>query len=789
MKNIEKNTLKFITIEKDLPESFSLKQLSLEWILSLIGIISFVSLLSLSFSINNIQYGILMGAILSIGIQFLYYSDKKVNGIGYSILAFILIVMIFQYRKIFGGFFITANEVIETIGMNYGIIMMKFSIPISEIDYALAQQLFIALITFVFAIPISFSVRYKYSVIPVIYSFIILVVLGMLNGEPSLIFLVFWCVYFTGVVFGAITKDRGITGVFTCATIAICTLFLIGCYFSGFTDKYQGMDIFSMMKSTVVSKIDSVRFRGSSVLPEGDFQNLKGFQPTEKEQLEVVMSSPDSLYLRGFVGSSYTGTGWNSILNSELYKNSELFYWLHEEDFYGQTQISNLAQAVDSSITEELYNNIAVRNLGASSKYMYTPYELIGQEETLLKKNRIGDENILTQKLFGDEYYKYSSLSNQVKQYTALAEKLYNQSDSATEEVKKYINNESHYNEFVYDTYLEIPDNTRNLLKNKLKEYGIDEYNLDENTHLSYNIAKQNILAYLTDAIVYNTDVQFKASGRDFLQDFLEIRCEGYSVHYATAATLLFRYYGIPARYVEGFLVTPSDIEGVLSNSPILIDETHAHAWVEFYQDGVGWIPFEATPPYLNIMEKDEELAGIPSAGQSQGSMEQKIDESEGDSNEGINEMNQLPYFSFIKWIVRFILGIMVLLLLSLIVTVATRRSKLKKRLKTFEDNNISYSIIQIFSYIVDIIMVTGVINHENELYGDNTNLTQWLMEDTEDFQKALKIYEEAKYSSHDMSDLDRTFLIEIKGKVIKKIQEGNGFVKNLKYRLFDCIY
>ena len=173
MKNIEKNTLKFITIEKDLPESFSLKQLSLEWILSLIGIISFVSLLSLSFSINNIQYGILMGAILSIGIQFLYYSDKKVNGIGYSILAFILIVMIFQYRKIFGGFFITANEVIETIGMNYGIIMMKFSIPISEIDYALAQQLFIALITFVFAIPISFSVRYKYSVIPVIYSFII----------------------------------------------------------------------------------------------------------------------------------------------------------------------------------------------------------------------------------------------------------------------------------------------------------------------------------------------------------------------------------------------------------------------------------------------------------------------------------------------------------------------------------------------------------------------------------------------------------------------------------------
>lgn len=42
-------------------------------------------------------------------------------------------------------------------------------------------------------------------------------------------------------------------------------------------------------------------------------------------------------------------------------------------------------------------------------------------------------------------------------------------------------------------------------------------------------------------------------SGVDFVLNFLDGTRKGYSVHYATAAAMMFRYYGIPARYVEGF--------------------------------------------------------------------------------------------------------------------------------------------------------------------------------------------------------------------------------------------
>ena len=64
----------------------------------------------------------------------------------------------------------------------------------------------------------------------------------------------------------------------------------------------------------------------------------------------------------------------------------------------------------------------------------------------------------------------------------------------------------------------------------------------------------------------------------------------------------MFRYFGIPARYVEGYIITPEDANSAKSGEPIAVTGENAHAWAEYYRDGVGWIPFEATPPYLFVM-------------------------------------------------------------------------------------------------------------------------------------------------------------------------------------------
>ena len=71
---------------------------------------------------------------------------------------------------------------------------------------------------------------------------------------------------------------------------------------------------------------------------------------------------------------------------------------------------------------------------------------------------------------------------------------------------------------------------------------------------------------------------------------FLEDAPSGYCVHYATAAAVLLRAAGIPARYVEGYLVQ------VTQGEPTTVRGLHAHAWVEYYLDGLGWLVLEATP-------------------------------------------------------------------------------------------------------------------------------------------------------------------------------------------------
>lgn len=137
-------------------------------------------------------------------------------------------------------------------------------------------------------------------------------------------------------------------------------------------------------------------------------------------------------------------------------------------------------------------------------------------------------------------------------------------------------------------------------------------------SHISYEEANTRITGYLNENITYTEEIDPKntdASGEDqktdaktgnFVTDFLMTEKKGYSVHYASAAVLMYRCFGIPARYVEGYLVTPEMAENAQDDGTIYVTGKEAHAWVEIYQDGIGWIPMEVTPPYLDKMERPD---------------------------------------------------------------------------------------------------------------------------------------------------------------------------------------
>ena len=80
---------------------------------------------------------------------------------------------------------------------------------------------------------------------------------------------------------------------------------------------------------------------------------------------------------------------------------------------------------------------------------------------------------------------------------------------------------------------------------------------------------------------------------RDFVDHFLFDLQTGYCVHFASAFVTMARAAGLPARYVEGFIVTgDADADGYLS-----VINRQGHAWAEVYFEGYGWHRFDPTPP------------------------------------------------------------------------------------------------------------------------------------------------------------------------------------------------
>lgn len=87
----------------------------------------------------------------------------------------------------------------------------------------------------------------------------------------------------------------------------------------------------------------------------------------------------------------------------------------------------------------------------------------------------------------------------------------------------------------------------------------------------------------------YTTDVP--AAGGQPLIDFLLTTHEGYCQHFAGAAALLLRLAGVPTRVVVGFATGEKTGDGQYR-----VRDEDAHAWIEVYFPGYGWVAFNPTP-------------------------------------------------------------------------------------------------------------------------------------------------------------------------------------------------
>lgn len=114
---------------------------------------------------------------------------------------------------------------------------------------------------------------------------------------------------------------------------------------------------------------------------------------------------------------------------------------------------------------------------------------------------------------------------------------------------------------------------------------------------------------------------------------FLTQSRQGYCVHFASAAAVMLRALDIPARYVSGYVAV---VQGGRADVP----DSAAHAWVEYYLDGFGWLPLEATPGFARETSVLPEALlsgeGVPENGESNAaSRDTASSETEGRKEQG----------------------------------------------------------------------------------------------------------------------------------------------------------
>ena len=331
------------------------------------------------------------------------------------------------------------------------------------------------------------------------------------------------------------------------------------------------------------------------------------------QQVLMYVESGESgyFYLRSCSFGSYAGTGWGQA-----------------PDYPGDSipAFSSLAVAASGLATESAMD-IRLSNVDSSRKYI--PYYC-----TLDYDN----DSYITggQDQYSLSFYSFDS------NYGAL---------NLPAELR---DRELSYRQFVYANYLALPDSTRTSLQDIAAQNTLSGDTVYETVAL--------VAEYVRSRCPYNIDTQPYPSD-DYALYFLTQATEGYCVHFATAATAMYRALGLPARMVTGVAFNAQ------AEVTVTVLGENAHAWTEVYIGGLGWLPVEVTPgsyegPAIGGMDEEtEEQPALPSPESQGDEVNERLPDSSENENASHSEESKEPWapgpwlIAFASVLLLFLLG------------------------------------------------------------------------------------------------------------------------------------
>lgn len=145
--------------------------------------------------------------------------------------------------------------------------------------------------------------------------------------------------------------------------------------------------------------------------------------------------------------------------------------------------------------------------------------------------------------------------------------------------------------------FLQVPNDLREPLRALTKQMTLSQNSDWSNADAICNYLKHHYTYKLTS----------KKQEGDHIYEFLFEDKEGICQEFATSMVLMCRSIGIPAKYVTGYLVSEKNNE----TGRYVVREKDAHAFVEAYIAGYGWMSFDPTPAVVTEETKDEEKVSL----------------------------------------------------------------------------------------------------------------------------------------------------------------------------------
>ena len=549
-------------------------------------------------------------------------------------------------------------------------------------------------------------------------------------------------------------------------TVSAVNFLLLGAVVLGIAALVLQAGTMQNLSQTAKDALHHWRYEKTEILPEGDLTKPVPSADGTEAILSVTSDKTDTLYLRGFVGDTYNNGTWSALDAETAAAEKDLFYWLHENGFYPQSQFALSAAQTAEYKTE----TIQISNLSTCSLYRYEPFSVLSANAGT-SKNLLLPSVVETSGWNGEREYSYTVIADASTILPQILDAL-----QQGEPGSSYLQMESAYRDFVDSYALAVPQEFTDELGALLEE---TRKNLNFSGELSKEQAQLCALSFLETCFGGDTSLP------------LDSTAKGTTYQYATVAALALRYYGIPARYVEGFTVKTAE------NENVAVTDENVGAWVEVYQDGIGWLPLALTPGLESLAPEQTESGIKPvGAGEGEGSgprvtegqepEQDDAEQSEDPDNtpDGGQRTGLLAKPAF--WILL-IAGILLLFVLFILIR---HHIILKNRQKTFENPDNSESISSLFSDAAKLLSALGFDRNGGSmltLYGPISG--RFGEETANAFRAMVFLNEQALFSSKTPDDPEREMMRNFHGTVLNLLKANTKWPKRLRLKWLNCLY